>query len=292
MNLQRLQWYARHLSLPLTGPAIGIADNRRTVARGRGITFAGLREYEYGDDVRTIDWNATARFARPFVKTFQDDRAVDLLILLDCSASLGDAKNPSSKIAIARELAAVFVLVALRQEQRISVLLFTDRSEWKMRLDRGRGHVNQLLRALDHHEVLSRRTDLSAALRQVPRLLPHPGFVLLISDFADSNYEEELRAAGRRHDVFALALLDPGEAEPPDVGLVRARDVETGSVEWIDTSSRRTRDAWRTSWLRRQRGRRALFGRAGVVSVDIQMGQPYFSTLKAACRNLPGQRPR
>jgi uncharacterized protein (DUF58 family) len=286
MNLRRLEWYARHLSLPLTVHAGGAVVARRATARGRGITFAALREYEYGDDVRTIDWNATARFARPFVKTFEEDRAVDLLILVDCSASMGDATNRASKAAIARELAAVFVLVGLRQEQRTSLLLFTDRIESSVPLRRGRDHARRLVQELDGTRATSRRTNLSVALRQVPRVLPHPGLVLLISDFAIECHEPDLGAVTRRHDVFALALLDPSEAEPPDVGLVRARDVETGRIGWLDTSCGRARDRFRSAWLTRQREQGELFRRAGAARTDIMIHDRYFATLRAACRRL------
>ncbi len=286
MNLRRLEWYARQLSLPLSGGVGAATDRRRAVLHGRGMTFAGLREYAYGDDVRSIDWNATARFARPFVKTYQQDRAVDLLILVDCSGSLGQATNPRSKAAIARELAGLFVLVALRQEQRISLLLFTDRAELSIALHRSRRHANRLLRVLEGTEVSSRGTDLVAALREVPRLLPQPGFVLLISDFAAEHYEDDLTTASRRHEVFALALVDPDEADPPDVGLARVRDVETGRVGWVDTTSRRSRDRWRTAWQARQQLRRERLSRARATAVDIFVDRPYFATLKAACRGF------
>jgi uncharacterized protein (DUF58 family) len=280
------EWYARHLSLPLTAPAGRTLEGRRGAVRGRGITFAALREYQYGDDIRAIDWNATARFARPFVKTFEEDRALDLLILIDGSASMGDATNSASKAAIARELAAVFILVALRQEQRTSLLLFTDRAELVVGLGRGRGHAQRLVQMVDRTQVTSRHTDLSMALREVPRLLPHPGFVLLISDFAAECHERDLGAVARRHDVFALALVDSSEAEPPDVGLVRARDVETGRVGWLDTSGRRARDRFRAAWFNREREQRALFRRLGVARTEIMMRHPYFATLRAACRRF------
>jgi uncharacterized protein (DUF58 family) len=292
MNLRRLEWYARHLSLPLTVPAGGAVEACRAAARGRGIRFAALREYEYGDDVRTIDWNATARFARPFVKTFEEDRGVDLLILVDCSASLGDATNSASKAAIARELAAIFILVGLRQEQRTSLVLFTDRIELGVPLLRGRDHARRLVQKLDRTAVTSRRTDLSLALRQVPRLLPHPGLVLLISDFAVECDEPDLGAVARRHDVFALALVDPSEAEPPDVGLVRARDIETGRIRWLDTSGGRARDRFRSAWLTRQRDQRELFRRAGAARTEITIREPYFPTLRAACRIFQMRRAR
>lgn len=286
MDLRRLEWYARQLSLPF-GSASGSARVARAVVRDRGIVFAGLREYDYGDDVRSIDWNATARFARPFVKTFEPDRAVDLLVLVDRSASLGDPADAWSKAALARDLAAIFILVALRQEQRMGLLLFTDRSEWSVGLHRGPRHAHKLLRALEDAGVVSRRTDLPAALREVPRLLPHPGMVLLISDFAAARYEKDLSALSRRHDIFALALVDPGEAEPPDVGLVRARDIETGRRAWIDTSSGQARERWQSAWLKREHERRELFSRAGATSLNILVGRPYFGLLKAACRSLP-----
>jgi uncharacterized protein (DUF58 family) len=286
MNLRRLEWYSRHLSLPLRVPGGGAIEACRAAAHGRGIRFAALREYEYGDDVRTIDWNATARFARPFVKTFEQDRAVDLLILVDCSASLGDATNSASKAAIARELAAVFILVGLRQEQRTSLALFTDRIELSVPLRRGRDHARRLIQRLEGTAVTSRRTDLSVPLRQVRCWLPHPGLVLLISDFAVECHERDLGAVARRHDVFALALVDPSEAELPDVGLVRARDSETGRIRWLDTSGGRARDRFRSAWLTRQREQREVFRRAGAARTEITIGDPYFATLRAACRSF------
>jgi uncharacterized protein (DUF58 family) len=284
MDFRRLEWYARQLSLPLAGGSGETVSASGAILRGRGLTFAGLREYEYGDDVRAIDWNATARFARPFVKTFHEDRTFDLLILVDCSASLGHPASLQSKGSVARELAALFVFVALRQDEQVGVLLFSDRTEWKRPLGRGRGHANVLLRAISKTETASYRTDLSRALKEINRLLPQPGFVLLISDFIADDYEEDLRAVSRRHDVFALALIDPRDVEPPNVGLVQVRDVESGRFSWIDTNSTRARNELRATWLIKQAERREVFRRSRIASVDIFANQPYFATLRNACR--------
>ena len=295
MNLRQLEWYARQLTLPLSGVSGEVVGAGRAVLRGRGLTFAAHREYAYGDDVRAIDWNVTARFARPFVKTFHEDRTFDLLVLVDASASLGPEDHPQSKNTLARELAALFVLVALRQDQRVGVVIFSDRTEWQKGLGRGRAHANTLLRALSGVRAKSRRTDLRRALNEADRQLRHPGLVLLISDFVISDfvgddYEEALRRLSRRHDVFALALADPRDAEPPDVGLVRVTDAETGGAEWIDTSTRAARSAVRANWVAQQATRRELFKRAGIAATDILTDRPYFSVLRAACRGDRGRR--
>lgn len=284
MDLRRLEWYARQLSLPLSGGSGEAMSASGAIFRGRGLTFAGLREYEYGDDVRAIDWNATARFARPFVKTFHEDRSFDLLILVDCSASLGCSQALQSKSAVARELAALFVFVALRQDEQVGALLFSDRTELKRPLGRGRRHANLLLRAISTTECASHRTDLSRALKEIDRLLPQPGFVLLISDFIADGYEEDLSAVSRRHDVLALALIDPRDVDPPNVGLVHVRDVESGRASWIDTNSSRAKNKLRTTWLIRQAERREVFRRSRIAAVDIFANEPYFATLRNACR--------
>jgi hypothetical protein len=153
-------------------------------------------------------------------------------------------------------------------------------------LRRGRDHARRLIQRLEGTAVTSRRTDLSVPLRQVPRWLPHPGLVLLISDFAVECHERDLGAVARRHDVYALALVDQSEAELPDVGLVRARDSETGRIRWLDTSGGRARDRFRSAWLTRQREQREVFRRAGAARTEITIRDPYFATLRAACRSF------
>jgi uncharacterized protein (DUF58 family) len=290
MNFQQLESQARQLTLPLSGTSGEIVGAGRVVLRGRGLTFAAHREYQYGDDVRTIDWNATARFARPFVKTFHEDRSFDLLILVDVSASLGPANNPQTKSALGRELAALFTFVALQQDQRVALTMFSDDREWQKGLGRGRAHVNTLLHALLHVRPKSRRTDLRAALNEADRQLGHPGLVILISDFVDAGYEDALRRMSRKHDVFAVALDDSRDAEPPDVGLVRVRDAENGTVQWMDTSTRATRQAIRANWVNTQANRHELFKRARIAGIDILVDRPYFKILRAACRGYRGRR--
>jgi uncharacterized protein (DUF58 family) len=214
----------------------GIGGAYHAVFKGRGMEFAEVREYEPGDDARTIDWNVTARMGAPFVKKFVEERDLTLLLLVDASGSQAFGSRFLLKRDYAAELAAVLAFSAVANHDRVGAVLFSDRIEGYVPPGRGRDHALRIVRDLLALDPRGRGTDLTGALRFAQRVMKRRGIVAVISDFPDRAYERALGVLRRRHDVIALHLLDPREAEFPDAGLVALVDPETGERVVVDAS--------------------------------------------------------
>jgi uncharacterized protein (DUF58 family) len=214
----------------------GIGGAYHAVFKGRGMEFAEVREYEAGDDARTIDWNVTARMGAPFVKKFVEERDLTLLLLVDVSGSQAFGSRFLLKRDYAAELAAVLAFSAVANHDRVGAVLFSDRIEGYVAPGRGRDHALRIVRDLLALAPRGKGTDLEGALRFAQRVMKRRGIVAVISDFQDRAYERALGVLRRRHDVIALHLLDPRESEFPDVGLVALVDPETGERVVVDAS--------------------------------------------------------
>lgn len=224
----------------------------QSVFKGRGIEFEAVQPYVPGDDVRAIDWNVTARLGEPYVKRYVEERELTVLLLIDVSASCFFGTSNQRKRDVAVELGAVLAYSAIRNHDRVGMLLFSDRVERYVPPHRGRDHILHLIRDLLAFKPARSGTDIVSALQTVERLARRRAIVFLISDFlvGPPEYARELALVSRRHDLIAVVLSDPREADWPDVGLVRVRDAETGHESWIDTGS----VAWRLAF-RQQTGR-------------------------------------
>lgn len=216
--------------------ASGIGGDYHAVFKGRGMEFAEVREYQPGDDVRTIDWNVTARMGSPFVKKFVEERDLTLLLLVDVSGSQGFGSRFLLKRDFAAELAAVLAFSAVANQDRVGAVLFSDRVEAYVPPGRGHDHALRIVRDLLALEPRGRGTSLEAALRFAHGVMKRRGIVCVISDFQDAGYERALGVLRRRHDVIAMQLWDPAEAELPPAGLVAFVDPETGERVVADTS--------------------------------------------------------
>ena len=225
----------------------------RSAYRGQGLEFAEVREYVPGDDVRAIDWNVTARAGRPFVKRFDEERELTVVIALDLSGSLGFGTRARAKRATAAEAGALVALAAARNRDRVGLLLFTDRVELFLPPSKSRARALRLVREMVAFEPEGRGTDLALAFSFLGRVLRRRAILFLISDWMGEGFERPLAHLGRRHEVVALETWDPFEADPPAHGIVRARDLETGRSAWIDLGSRRARAEWRAAQARRAR---------------------------------------
>ncbi len=214
----------------------GIGGDYHAVFKGRGMEFAEVREYQPGDDVRTIDWNVTARMGAPYVKKFVEERDLTLLILVDVSGSQAFGSQFLLKRDYAAELAAVLAFSAVANHDRVGAVLFTDSVEAYVPPARGRDHALRIVRDLLAREPAGIGTDLAAALRFASRVMKRRGIVAIISDFQAAGYERALGVLRRRHDVIALHLVDPRETEVPAAGLVALLDPETGERAVVDTS--------------------------------------------------------
>lgn len=252
-----------------------LAGSYHSVFRGRGMEFSEVREYDPGDDVRSIDWNVSARMGHPYVKQFTEERELTVLLVVDVSASKRFGTGIASKVRVATEVAAILAFSATRNNDRVGAVLFTDRIETFVPPRRGREHALRVLREIVAASPEGRGTDLSAALTYVRNVVTKRAVVLVVSDFQDEGYGDTLRVVSRKHDVVAIGVDDPREHELPRVGLLAVVDPETGAPGVIDTGSRRVREAYaRHAGEARERTRDAI-RRAGVEFLELSTAEPY-----------------
>jgi uncharacterized protein (DUF58 family) len=252
-----------------------LAGSYHSIYRGRGVEFAGVREYIQGDDVRTIDWNVSARMGHPFVKKFTEERELTVVLLVDVSGSTGFGTANATKMQLSAEIAAMLAFSALRNNDRVGLLLFTDRVEGYLRPRKGREHGLRVLRDVLAASPRGRGTDIAGALEYLRRVVTKRAVVFLLSDFQDREFERTLRVVARKHDVVAIAIRDPREVELPDVGLIAVVDAETGEPGLIDAGSSAVRAAYHEFAVRRGEGLRLALRRAGVDLLEISTGEPY-----------------
>ena len=256
----------------------GIGGAYHAVFKGRGMEFAEVREYEAGDDARTIDWNVTARMGAPFVKKFVEERDLTLLLLVDVSGSQAFGSRFLLKRDYAAELAAVLAFSAVANHDRVGAVLFSDRIEGYVAPGRGRDHALRIVRDLLALAPRGKGTDLEGALRFAQRVMKRRGIVAVISDFQDRAYERALGVLRRRHDVIALHLLDPRESEFPDVGLVALVDAETGERVVVDASRPDVRRRLAATALMETR---PAFKRTRVDALTLSTAESYEKPLSA-----------
>ncbi|MBI4870159.1 MAG: DUF58 domain-containing protein [Candidatus Riflebacteria bacterium] len=255
-----------------------------SVFKGRGMEFAEVREYQYGDDVRTIDWNVSARMGNPFVKQFQEERELTVMLVVDASGSgdFGTARQMKGEMAV--EIAALLAFSAIKNNDRVGLLMYTGEVELFIPPKKGRQHVLRVLRELLYFRPRGRGTSLAAALAYLQRVLLHKSVVFLISDFLDQGYEPTLRVTARRHDLIALLVSDPREEEFPPVGLLELEDAETGELLLVDTFDSRFRQAFK---VQARRQREELASRLRQMKVDfiaLSTAEPYAEPLVAFFR--------
>ncbi len=247
--------------------------------KGQGIEFSEVRPYQVGDDVRSIDWNVSARQGETFVKIFEEEREQTLMLLVDVSGSEDFGSKGKFKREIAAEICAVAAFSAIQNNDKVGLLLFTDEVELFVPPKKGRRHVLRLIRDLFAHESRSRGTSLSVALNHALHVLRRRSIVLVISDFFDEDFEAPLRAVAKRHDTVAVHLRDPREEELPPVGLIELTDPETGEKVLLDTNSRRARRAYAEQAAARQAAIEELLRRLRVDRVPIRTDESYVEPL-------------
>ena len=267
-----------------------LAGQYSSVFKGRGIEFSEVRAYSPGDDVRTIDWNVTARFGHPFVKRFVEERELTVVLALDGSASGRFGSGSAWKSERAAEAAAILAAAAIRNNDKVGLTIFTDRVEKYVRPEKGRTHVLRVIREALFFRPRGTRTRIASALEHVSNVQKRRSVVFLISDFLDSGYDDLLKAAARRHDMIAVSMTDPRELALPAAGLVALEDAETGDVRLVDTSSRRVRRAFEDAARRRVAERTALFRRAGIDEIALSSEAPAFGALLEFFRMREGRR--
>ena len=247
--------------------------------KGRGMTFSEVRDYVPGDEVRTIDWNVTARFGHPFVKVFEEERELTVMLVADMSASEDFGTADQLKRELITEVCATIAFSAIKNNDKVGLLLFTDRVEKFIPPKKGRSHILRLVRELLEFRVAGRGTDIKEALRYMNNVIKKRCIAFLVSDMMDQGYEHVLKIANRRHDLVVLRTIDPREMELPNVGLVQFADPETGLVRWVDTGSRSVRNAYRAAALKHQHRTRETLRRCGVDHAVISTQEGYIRPL-------------
>ncbi|MDD3194929.1 MAG: DUF58 domain-containing protein [Paludibacter sp.] len=255
------------------------AGEYHSAFKGRGMTFAEVREYQFGDDVRTIDWNVTARFGHPYVKIFEEERELTVMLLIDVSGSRVFGTVSRLKMDIVTEVAATLAFSTIQNNDKIGVIFFSDRIEKFIPPKKGRKHVLHIIREMIDFKPQSTRTDIAAAVRYLTNAIKKRSTAFLISDFMDEGFEKELTIANRKHDIVALQVYDVRETEMPDVGLVKLKDAETGERIWVDTSDARLRKSYRNAWGQSQLELQKTFSKSGVDSVSMNTADDYVKSL-------------
>jgi len=250
-----------------------------SVFKGRGMSFSEVREYQIGDDVRSIDWNVTARFDHAFVKVFEEERELTVMLLVDMSGSQFFGSQGQLKRDVAVELSAILAFSAMRNNDKVGAILFSDEIELFVPPRKGRSHALRIVRELISFEPRQPATSIKKALEYLNHVLKKRSIVFVISDFIDQGYETALRIAGKRHDLIGITLLDPRENELPKVGLITFRDAESGQQRWIDTSDASVRAAYQAYRRSNFDARKAAFVKAKLDSIEVRLDQPYMKPL-------------
>lgn len=256
------------------------AGEYHSAFKGRGMAFSEVREYQYGDDIRDIEWNVTARFNRPFVKVFEEERELTVMLLVDVSGSLNFGTSVQMKRDMVTEIAATLAFSAIQNNDKIGVIFFSDRIEKFIPPKKGRKHILFIIRELLDFQPESQRTDIGQAVEYLSQVIKRRCTAFMLSDFMDSkDFRTPLTVANRKHDVVAIQVFDRRIAELPNVGLIKVRDAETGFERYLDTSSRKVRNAQSAWWRERQDKLRDTFTRSNVDSVSVRTDEDYVAAL-------------
>ena len=266
-----------------------LAGEYSSVFKGRGMEFDEVREYTPGDEIRSIDWNVTARMGKPYVKRYVEERELTVWLVVDLSASGAFGSRSQLKNEAAAEFCALLAFAAIRNNDKVGLIVFTERVELSIAPSKGRTHVLRLIRELLRFSPRGRGTDLAVALEYLGRVTHKRGVVFLVSDFLSAaplqdEGGKQLRVLSRRHDLIAVAVGDARERELPAVGLVELQDAETGECVTLDTSSRRVRREYAADARRRIGQRRDFFRATGIDEVEVQTGQDYVRDLRTLFR--------
>ncbi len=256
-----------------------LAGEYHSVFKGQGMEFDEVREYVPGDDIRLIDWNVTARTSVPHIKKLVEERELTVMLMVDASGSGRFGSVDRFKNELAAELCAVLAFSAIKNHDRVGLIIFTDQVELYIRPDKGRRHVLRVIREVLYFAPRGRGTDIPAALHFLNNVTKRKAVAFLVSDFMADGYEATLRTSNRRHDIVAVSVTDPREENLPNVGLINIRDAESGRETLINTSNNGMRKAYREEALRRERVRDEIFRRTRVDAIHVRTDSPYVDEL-------------
>ena len=283
METSELLKKVRRIEIKTRGLSRNIfAGQYHSAFKGRGMAFSEVREYQYGDDIRDIDWNVTARYVRPYVKVFEEERELTVMLLIDVSGSRDFGSVNVMKKEVITEIAATLAFSAIQNNDKIGVVFFSDKIEKFIPPQKGKKHILYVIRELIDFQPDKKQTNIAQALKYLTNAIKKRCTAFLISDFIDKDgFKEALTIANRKHDVVAIQVYDRRETELPAVGLIKIKDAETGQERWIDSASARVRAAYKEWWDRRQAAMSDSFKKCRVDSVSIRTEDDYVKALIA-----------
>jgi uncharacterized protein (DUF58 family) len=250
-----------------------------SVFKGRGMAFSEVREYQFGDDIRLIDWNVSARFNHPYIKVFEEERELTVMLVVDVSGSGEFGTVHQLKKDIAAELCAVLAFSALQNNDKVGVIFFSDVVEKFIPPKKGRTHILRIVRELLDFQPSHRKTNITEGLRYLTSAIKKRSIAFLISDFIGDGYDDALKIAARKHDLIGVHVYDPREEQLSPSGLIRVVDAETGEPAWVDTGDRFVRNGYSQWWKQNEEARKKLFRRSGVDAIDIRIDESYIQPL-------------
>ena len=255
------------------------AGEYHSAYKGKGMAFSEVREYQYGDDFRSVDWNVTARFNHPYIKIFEEERELTVMLLVDISGSgeFGSRSRYKSNMII--EIAALLSFSAIQNNDKVGVIIFSDKIERFIPPKKGRQHILKIIRELIDFKPSSKRTNLTIPLRYLVNVIKKRSIAFLISDFIDDNFEDALKIANKKHDLVGLRVYDTLETDIPRVGLIKVRDAETGELAWIDTGSTYFRNAYRSMFRKRTEELNDMLAKVGVDYASVAAHEDYVKPL-------------
>ena len=255
------------------------AGQYSSVFKGRGMEFSEVREYAAGDDIRSIDWNVTARYGKPFVKKFVEERELTVIFLVDVSASQSFGTKDKFKSELAAELASVLAFSAIKNNDRVGMIMFSDKIEKVIRPKKGKNHTLRLIREILFFKPEGKGTDISQVLHYLNDVWRRKAVVFLISDFNDKDFEKAMKITSKKHDLVAIQISDPREKELPEIGLMEVEDAETGKTSVIDTSDGAFAAEFKKKAAEKEERTKTIFKKASVDSVVLSTGKPYIVPL-------------
>ena len=256
-----------------------------TAFKGKGMAFSEVREYQPGDDVRSIDWNVTARYNNPFVKVFEEEREMTVILLIDLSGSSDFGTQNQLKREVATEISAVLSFSAIHNNDKIGVIFFSDKIEKFIPPKKGKSHILRIIRELITFKSESKKTNIQIALKYFNNVIKKRAVCFIISDFMDKGFDKSLKIAKNKHDVIALRVHDEREESLIDVGMIKIRDTENGDLRWVDTSNKNLRDQFQKNYHKFEKNLKETLQNSGVDHIDISTGKDYIKPLKNFFKN-------
>jgi uncharacterized protein (DUF58 family) len=261
------------------------AGEYHTAFKGKGMAFSEVREYQPGDDVRSIDWNVTARYNAPFVKVFEEEREMTVMLLVDVSGSGNFGTNKQFKRELATEISAILAFSAIKNNDKVGVIFFSNIIEEFIPPKKGKSHILRIIRQVLAFEAKEKKTDISLAIEYFNNVMKKRTICFVLSDFISKEFEKPLKIASKKHDIIALRIHDKRENTLPNVGIIPLQDAENDSISYVDTSSQKVRELFYNKQEEKQAYLRKLFPKCGVDMIDISTGSDYVKPLMNFFKN-------